>query len=116
MKKKMTLKECKEECIKMWRRLAESGEGYKPQSNFLNACACCQYTLENSKDLKDKDCTICPIEWISKEKYFDNDTPCLCSPSPYFSWYLTKSKSRKKVYAQEIVKLAEQIQIEDEEI
>ena len=117
MEKKMTLKECKETCIKMWKELAKNGDSSKPHTTFLNDCACCEYTMQNSENQdKNKDCRICPIEWFPKRgiKVTPYTAQCLILLSPYYNWGTTYSKKMRKIYAKEIVKLAEKIQIKEE--
>lgn len=80
------------ESEKIWRKLKNDGNNYKPFSDYIFNCPCCHYVFEEL--LKDdgfyrfniKDCmTLCPIEWEWDKYQIDISEKRLCH-SMYYDW------------------------------
>ena len=111
----ITLEECKRSCIEIWQELSVTGDWMKPKWSYKyeNGCPCCEYSWywPNGAD----NCAHCPI-WEDQGEY----ETCRCEndpETPYAKWLATTIEDgveKRREYALEMVKLAEQI-IDDEE-
>ena len=122
MEHKYTLKQCKEDMLKMWKWLYENPikdkddfleENRDFNQNLRSNCACCEFDYE----IKPKDkyqCENCPVDWWGVNQYGHSE--CTSSSSPYEKWDNSNRYhiTTRMIYAKEVYKLALQIKVSDE--
>lgn len=126
----LTLKQCKEEMIRMWLWLRDNPDKekidyFKANSDArISDCSACDWDAIFDWDniFKNKiDCEHCPIKWYATKKRKPENRcgrfTCLSSGSPYHNWYNLSTSSRnlipRRIYATEVLKLVLQIKIDE---
>lgn len=96
-----------DESIKIWQELAETGSGYKPDTDYLNNCPCCEYVVQFGKDvdmcLK---CEYCPVQWLPSNSRRSDVVQGACQTvdSPFHTWEDTRGVRSRKIQAKEVLK------------
>lgn len=111
----MTEREALEETIVMWTYLAEvratSKQPYLKAKQWLNMCACCEFTKDSFGTVN---CSICPLKdkWIQDagfvDEYHNQRFMCEHISSPFRSWSRCWDTTKIDAYAWDIVRIAKE--------
>lgn len=114
-----TRKQCKDDMIKLWEVLAETGFSSKYAAalkisldfaRYINGmqfrCPCCMLVDHFNFN---ENCHLCPINWGVKP--IVSTATCTISKSPFNKWKYARTINERKYYANRILILAYMIRI-----